>query len=177
MCARQRKIHIVGAPSAGKSTLARRLAEQLGCPCYDLDPIAFVDDRWTLRPMAERRALIEQIVPQPAWVTEGGHLGWTEPLLTAADAIVWLDPPLHVLLRRHWVRHRGRGLWWLVRYGWSWQVRWYLQAYQHDLAADVDATINRAATAVALTRYDHKTRHYRALGTDGLDQVLRDISP
>ena len=178
MCDRQRKVHIVGAPSAGKSTFARRLAERLGCPYYDLDPIAFVDERWTLRPMAERLAMIEQIVRQPGWVTEGGHLGWTDPLLAAADLIVWLDPPLRVLLRRHWVRHRGRGLRWLVRYGWGWQLRWYLQEYKHDLAPDVDATSSRAATAIALTPYDHKTRRYRsALGTEELDQVLRDMPP
>ena len=127
--------------------------------------------------MAERVAMIEQIVRQPAWVTEGGHLGWTDPLLAAADAIVWLDPPLHVLLHRHWVRHRQRGLWWLVRYGWGWQLRWYLQAYKHDIAPEVDATISRAATAVALTPYGQKIRLYKsALGTDGLDQVLRDIA-
>jgi adenylate kinase family enzyme len=140
----------VGAPSAGKSTIATRRAERLDCPCYDLESIAFVDERWTLRPIAERLTAIEQIVRQPAWVTKGGHLGWTEPLLGAADAIVWFDPPLHVLLQRHWVRHRQRGLWWLVRYGWSWQVLWYLQDYQHDLAPDTDVVISRAATAGAI---------------------------
>jgi shikimate kinase len=45
MSSLQPRIHIVGAPSAGKSTLGRRLAGFLGCPCYDLDPIAYVDDR------------------------------------------------------------------------------------------------------------------------------------
>jgi hypothetical protein len=128
--------------------------------------------------MGERLAMIAQIVRQPAWVTEGGHLGWTEPLFAAADVIVWLDPPLHVLLRRHWVRHRRRGLRWLVRYGWSWQLRWYFQGYKHDLAMDVDTTISRAATAVALTSYGYKMRRLRsALGADGLDQVLQVIPP
>jgi len=126
--------------------------------------------------MAERLAMIQQIVRQPAWVTEGGHLGWTEPLFAAADVIVWLDPPLHVLLHRHWIRHRQRGLWWLVRYGWGWQLRWYVQKYKHDLAPDADATISRSATAVALIPHGHKTRRLRdALGTDGLERVLRDI--
>lgn len=175
MHAPHRKVHLVGAPSAGKSTLARQLAERLGCPYYDLDPIAFVDDRWTLRPMAERHAMLERIVRQPAWVTEGGHLGWTQPLLAAADVIVWLDPPLRVLLQRHWVRHRGAGLWWLLRYGWGWQVRWYLKPYKHDLAVDADTTISRAATAVALSPYGHKTRRYQSvLGTDGLDKLWQD---
>jgi hypothetical protein len=176
MSAAQPKIHIVGAASAGKSGLARQLAERLGCPYYDLDPIAFVDEHWTLRPMAERFTMVDEIVRQPTWIAEGGHLGWTEPLLAAADAIVWLDPPLRVLLHRHWVRHRERGPWWFVRYGWAWQVRWYFQGYQHDLAPETDATLNRAATAVALRPYAHKTRRYRSdRGSDALGQVLRGL--
>lgn len=94
MSSLQPRIHIVGAPSAGKSTLGRRLAGLLGCPCYDLDPIAYVDDRWTMRPMAERMTMVQEIVRRPAWITEGGHLGWTEPLFEAAGTILWLDPPL-----------------------------------------------------------------------------------
>jgi adenylate kinase family enzyme len=172
----QPKIHIVGAPSAGKSTLARQLADRLGCPHYDLDPIAFVDERWTLRPMGERLALVDQIVRQPAWIAEGGHLGWTEPLLAAADAIVWLDPPLRVLLYRHWVRHRERGLWWLIRYGWTWQVRWYFQSYQHDLAPGTDPIPSRASTAAAINSYARKTQRYRADGSlDALEQALRGL--
>ena len=178
MSAAQLKIHIMGAPSAGKSTLAHQLAERLGCPYYDLDPIAFVDDQWTLRPMPERLTMVEQIVRQPTWITEGGHLGWTEPLLAAADVIMWLDPPLSVLLYRHWVRHRARGYWWLVRYGWAWQVRWYFQGNQHDIAPDTDATLNRAATAAALEPYAYKTRRYRLHpGSDPLEQVLCGLQP
>jgi adenylate kinase family enzyme len=173
MSAPQVRIHIVGAPSAGKSTLGRHLADQVGCPHYDLDQIAFVDDHWTLRPMAERLALVQEIVDEPAWIVEGGHLGWTEPLLAAADVIVWLDPPLRVLLYRHWARHRHRGLQWLIRFGWAWQVRWYFQRYKHDLAPDMDTTITRAATAVALKPWAHKTRRYRStLAARALEQVL-----
>ena len=167
------RIHIVGAPSSGKSTLGRHLAGQVGCRHYDLDQIAFVDERWTLRPMAERLALVQEIVDEPAWIVEGGHLGWTEPLLAAADVIVWLDPQLRVLLYRHWVRHRHRGLQWLVRYGWAWQVRWYFQSYRHDLAPATDTTITRAATVVALEPWAHKTRHCRStLAAYRLEPVL-----
>jgi adenylate kinase family enzyme len=167
------RIHIVGAPSAGKSTLGRELAHRLGCPYHDLDPVAFVDDRWTLRPMAQRLDLLQQIMEQPCWVTEGGHLGWTEPLLAAADQIVWLDPPLLELLRRHWTRHRHRGLRWLVTHGWGWQVRWYMGRYRHDLAPGRDTTINRATTTIALQPWTHKTLRVRSAPTlEELEQAL-----
>lgn len=170
------KIHIVGAPSAGKSTLGRYLADQLGCPYYDLDPIAFIDEHWTPRLLSDRLSMLRQIAAEPAWVSEGGHLGWTEPLLAAADVIVWLDPPLRVLLRRHWTRHRHRGLRWLVRYGWAWQVRWYLQTYKRDLAWDANTTVNRATTAVALKPWAYKTRRYRSPPSwDALDHMLRGL--
>jgi adenylate kinase family enzyme len=94
------RIIIVGAPGAGKSTLARGLAEQLGGPCYPLDPVAFVDERWTPRAPGERSQMIEEIAAQLCWIAEGVHLGWTDPLLAAADYVVWLDPLWWTLLWR-----------------------------------------------------------------------------
>jgi uridine kinase len=95
------KIHIIGIPSAGKTTLAEGLSKSLGVPRYALDGLAFVDERWTLRPEPERDALLAGILEQPSFITEGGFLGWTDDLLEAADLIIWLDPPLGVLIRRH----------------------------------------------------------------------------
>ena len=106
------RVHIIGLPSAGKTTLARSIADILGAPCHDLDSIAFVDDRWTLRPAPERDAMVDRILEEPSGVTEGGFLGWVEPFFAAADYIIWLDPPLTVLMWRHLVRH-GRHPRWL----------------------------------------------------------------
>ena len=99
------KVHIIGIPSAGKTTLAAGLAEALGVPHHDLDGVAYVDDRWTMRPSLERRAIVDGILAERAFVTDGGFLGWTEPLFAAADRIIWLDPPLRVLTWRHIRRH------------------------------------------------------------------------
>ena len=96
------KLHIIGsAPSAGKTTLARAIAARTGMPAHELDGLMFVDDRWTLRPAAERDAMLARILEEPSFVTEGGFLGWTEAVFEAADHIVWLDPPLWVLTWRH----------------------------------------------------------------------------
>jgi len=37
------KVHIIGLPSAGKTTLADGLAAHLGAPVHHLDHVAFVD--------------------------------------------------------------------------------------------------------------------------------------
>ncbi|MBA2720927.1 MAG: hypothetical protein H0U52_17050 [Chloroflexi bacterium] len=36
-------------------------------------------------------AAIQAIAAAPAWVTEGIHVGWTDPLCERAEVIVWLD--------------------------------------------------------------------------------------
>ncbi len=99
------RLHIIGIPSAGKTTLANDISRLLGVPCHDLDSLIFVDERWSLRPISDRDAMVARILEEPSFVTEGGFLGWTDGLLSAADHIVWLDPPLVVLIWRHVRRH------------------------------------------------------------------------
>jgi hypothetical protein len=106
------RLHIIGIPSSGKTTLATSMSRLLGVPHHDLDSLAFVDERWTLRPTPERDAMVARILEEPSFVTEGGFLGWTDGLLAAADHIVWLDPPLSILVWRHLRRH-WRHPWWL----------------------------------------------------------------
>jgi hypothetical protein len=43
---------------------------------------------------------VGDILDTPAFITEGGFLGWTDELLAAADMILWLDPPLPKLVWR-----------------------------------------------------------------------------
>lgn len=119
------RLHIIGIPSSGKTTLGKSLSRFLSVPYYDLDSLAFVDERWTLRPSPERDAMLAHILEEPAFVTEGGFLGWTEALFAAADHIVWLDPPLWALVWRHVRRHR-RHPWWLPSLLWF-QIRMYLR--------------------------------------------------
>jgi hypothetical protein len=106
------KIHIIGIPSAGKTTLAKSLSTRLGTPHHELDGLAFVDERWTLRPASERDVMLAAILEGPSFITEGGFLGWTDDLFGAADVVVWLDPPLRVLVWRH-IRRFARHPCWL----------------------------------------------------------------
>jgi hypothetical protein len=146
---------IVGGSGAGKTTLGRRLSQALEIPCHNLDPVAFVDDRWTIRPLEDRLRMIGEIAEQPAWIAEGGHLFWTGRLMQEADLIIWLDLPLLALLRRR-RREPGRSLvWHLARL--RWLLWWYFRPYRDR--GDVDA-IGRAATAACLVQYRSKLQRY-----------------
>lgn len=95
------RIHIIGGPGSGKTTLARDIGACLGVEVYELDQIAFTGRDFTQRPINERMADIHLIAHRPAWITEGLFVVWTEELLAHADMIVWLD---HV----SWTRGFGR---------------------------------------------------------------------
>lgn len=92
------KIHILGGSGSGKTTLGRHLSSLLHVPHYDLDAIGL-----------EKGLVTEEdafaIAAQPAWVSEGVYLIFTEPLFYEADAIVLLEIswPLAVwrIIRRH----------------------------------------------------------------------------
>ena len=49
---RATRIHVVGGPGAGKSTLARRLASKLGIEPHKLDDIAFDPQTGAARPLS-----------------------------------------------------------------------------------------------------------------------------
>ncbi len=96
------RILIIGGPGSGKTTLAARLSERMGIGVHHLDEVARLGGgRGPETSAEERRAAIDAILALPEWIAEGVHLGWTEPLLTAAGSIVWLD---HVA----WHRSSGR---------------------------------------------------------------------
>jgi adenylate kinase family enzyme len=99
------RVHIVGSPGCGKSTLARRLGSITNAPFYDLDDIGYEGGAGPERPLSERLDDIRRIAAETSWVTEGAYLGWTAPLFATADIIVWLDLSWHVCAWRIVVRH------------------------------------------------------------------------
>lgn len=184
-----RRIIILGAPGAGKTTLSERLAARLGIPCHPLDPVAFVDEHWTSRPLDERQRMIADIVAQPCWVAEGGHLGWTDPLIENADHIIWLDPPWWTLLwratvrrLRRWRRRRPlrlglgdlRALW--VE-DWLFVGRYYWQGFHPGMDLDIGRNLSRAATAASLAPYAANVRHFKAsrIGGERLARLTTEL--
>jgi adenylate kinase family enzyme len=153
------KVHVIGPSGAGKTTLAGELGARLGLPVHVLDQIAFTDSHWTIRPLSDKMRAVANILQQPGWVVEGGHVGWTEPLLIAADVIIWLDIPLATTLGRRIRGLNGRQLILETPQIW-WQVRWYLRPYRSD--QDIDRLPSASAIRHFLKPRMAKVHRYRS---------------
>ena len=98
------KVHVIGIAGSGKTTLAAWISERFGVAAHDLDWVVY--DEAGERPELEIVARIDEILCEPGWVTEGAYQQpWLQPLLAAADRIVWLDASLPVCIFRMLKRH------------------------------------------------------------------------
>lgn len=87
------KIHILGGPGSGKTTLAQCISSRFHIPHYDLDKVNFKQENEVT------------IAEQSAWITEGIYLIFTEAMLYHADYIVVLTVSWPVLAQRMIRRH------------------------------------------------------------------------
>ena len=152
------RIHIIGGPGSGKTTLAARLSAHLHIPCYELDTIGWEGGFGAERPPEARIADTARIATQAEWVTEGSFLGWTDELFHRADVIIWLDLPWRIAAWRIISRHarasltgtnKHRGLIKLYRFLGSCREYYKSKADEHT----------REAAARYLTTYADKLVH------------------
>jgi len=137
------RIHITGGPGSGKTWLATRLSGQLGVPCFDQDGTALaLFDRLGLPatssspPPEVEAGLIDaarEFAAGDAWVSDATSITWAAPLFERAEAVVWLDTPRSVALRRVFMRHVRAELqrdnrfpgWRRMYRFWRWSGRFY----------------------------------------------------
>jgi adenylate kinase family enzyme len=100
-----RRIHIIGGPGSGKTTLAHRLGGALQLPIHDLDRIYEMGTGGRDELLEGRLAAVHAIAASERWVSEGIYLWFTRELFERADLIVWLDPPWRVAAYRILKRH------------------------------------------------------------------------
>lgn len=158
------RMHIIGGPGSGKTTLARHIAGITGAPISELDIIGYEHGAGAKRPLDAKLADIRAIVQQPAWITEGIFLWWTDDLLECADVIVWLDPPAWIALWRIVSRHvrtsltrtnRHRGIRPLIFFLQN-ALRYYCDDAIAPSAPDDDSAVTRSTTMETLAGFDHK---------------------
>lgn len=88
------RIAVVGAPGAGKSWLAGRLAKELGSEHIELDALHFEpggESDWSLREPAEVRASVAHAVAADRWVACGNWSPVRDLVWGRASAVVWPD--------------------------------------------------------------------------------------
>jgi len=104
-----KKIIVVGASGAGKTTLAKQFAEKFSIPHIQLDNIVWLPG-WKLRPEEEFLSLAKKELEKPAWVICGNYTRLMPLTWSQADTVVWLDYPLWLCLWRA-VKRAARLLW------------------------------------------------------------------
>ena len=92
---RYRKIHILGGPGSGKSSVAAKIAATFGIAAYDLDDLFWdpAAPTYGVRADKEQRdQALAALVRQESWVIEGAYYKWLTPSFERADLIVLLTP-------------------------------------------------------------------------------------
>lgn len=101
------RLAVVGTTGAGKTTLARSISQSLGIPHVELDGI-YHQPGWQRLPEAEFRTRIIEEVGRPDWVIDGNYSEVRDLVWAEADAVIFLDYPRKVIMRRVIRRSLGR---------------------------------------------------------------------
>ena len=94
-----RRVSVVGSSGSGKSTVAARLAEQLGVPHTELDAINH-QPNWTPLPPDAFRRRVTEITAAAQWVVDGNYSTVRDIVWDRADTVVWIDLPRGLVARR-----------------------------------------------------------------------------
>lgn len=115
-----RRIAVVGTSGAGKSYVARTLADKLGVPYICNDSIIWRPN-WTPTPRDQRPALFAASMAGDAWTFDGNFGSLKDPedlhILQRIDTLVWLDLPRYLA---HWQLFKRT-----VRRAWTQEPLWH----------------------------------------------------
>ena len=110
-----RRVSVVGGSGAGKTTLARQLAAQLGVPHIELDAI-FHQPGWKPLPPQQFARRVSAAAAGDGWVIDGNYSIVRQLVWRRADTVIWIDLPRRTVMR--WIIWRtvrrlitGRELW------------------------------------------------------------------
>jgi len=93
-----RRVLVAGNTGAGKTTLGRILAAELGVAFHEVDELAFRPG-WQPNPVYP--GVVLRLAAEPAWVLDTwGDIRIRADLWRRADTVIWLDYPLSVILPR-----------------------------------------------------------------------------
>lgn len=90
---------MVGCSGAGKTTLARRLAQQLGYRHVELDAL-YHQPNWQPLPNEQFKQAVSAALHGDDWVVEGSYSAVRPHVLERADMVIWLDLPKATVMRQ-----------------------------------------------------------------------------
>jgi adenylate kinase family enzyme len=111
-----KRVIVIGVTSSGKSTLAEKLAKQFDLNYVELDALHWEPD-WQSAPLEVFRARVEKAMHADRWIVAGNYSIVRDLIWPEADAVIWLDYPLLIVLwqltRRNFTR------WWTQELLWG----------------------------------------------------------
>jgi adenylate kinase family enzyme len=110
------RIVVVGVTGSGKSLLAEKLAQKLGLEFIELDAL-YWKPGWVESSDEEFRANVHAATRAPGWALAGNYGKVRDIVWLRAEAVIWLDYPFLVVLRRLWSRTWRR--WWTKELLWG----------------------------------------------------------
>jgi adenylate kinase family enzyme len=109
-----RRVHIIGGPGSGKSSVAVRLSEVSGIPVTNLDEMFWDRRRPTYGVRAtsnSRDAALAQVLAGSDWIVEGVYYSWLERSFRESEVVIILNVSVIVrdlrILRRFLNRKIG----------------------------------------------------------------------
>lgn len=108
------KIHIIGAPGSGKSSIAVSLAQRFSMPALNFDDIYWANNSLCYGKKADvkkRDGQLREFISQKSWIIEGVYYKWVGESFKAADLIAILKVPVLVrdwrIIKRYVKRKLG----------------------------------------------------------------------
>lgn len=90
---------VVGVTSSGKSTLAEQLASRFDLNYIELDALHWEPD-WQGAPLDVFRARVGKATQAERWIVAGNYRIVRDLIWPKAEAVIWLDYPLPIVLRQ-----------------------------------------------------------------------------
>ncbi|MEO8606975.1 MAG: adenylate kinase [Chloroflexota bacterium] len=97
--AQYQRIVVLGVTGSGKTTFAQMLAARVGYRHIEMDALHWLP-HWTEKPIEAFQADIAEAVSSESWVMDGNYSKVRDIVWSRAEAIIWLDYPLPLILWR-----------------------------------------------------------------------------
>lgn len=110
------RVVVVGVTSSGKSTLAEELAKRFELDYIELDALHW-EPNWQGAPLEVFRARVEKATQAEKWVVAGNYHVVRDLVWPRAEAIIWLDYPLPMVV--WWLTKRIFRRWWTKELLWG----------------------------------------------------------
>jgi adenylate kinase family enzyme len=111
-----KRVVVVGVTSSGKSTLAEELAKRFNLDYIELDAL-YWEPNWQGASLEVFRARVEKATQAEKWIIAGNYRSVRDLTWTQAEAIIWLDYPLRIVLGR--LTRRNFKRWWTQELLWG----------------------------------------------------------